>query len=226
MSKRQFSDPERYAVYTVHGEKCYMCGEPIDLFSMEVDHVIPESLLDDLPALQKVLNDYGLPKDFDIQSFANWMPACKGCNNRKRSRLFKPTPRIQLEIQIASEKAPKAAALAEARVSKQTVSKAWNTLKRAAANGEMSEQIQKEIQEFSAFHAGMREPEMVNEPMHLTPFIEVLSEGNGIRIVKGPYGVGGGPIGPHVAPEARCPSCGNAAWNGARCVVCGEMSDD
>ena len=66
MAKGQFSDAERYAVNTVHGEKFYMCCEPINLFTMEVDHIIPETLLDDSERLATILMDYGFPGDFDL----------------------------------------------------------------------------------------------------------------------------------------------------------------
>lgn len=226
MGKRQFTDEERYAVYTVHGERCYLCRRPVDLMTMEVDHVIPESLLDEPAKLAPVAAGYGLPADFDLQSFANWMPACGPCNGRKRERVFDPTPLIQVELQIAREKAPKAAALAAARVSAQSAARAWNTLKRAHAAGTLDATISEAIREFAAFHAPKRVPEAVKAPMKLTPLIEVLSESNGIRIVRGPYGVGGGPTGPNVHSSFRCSTCGSTAWNGTRCVVCGEMSDD
>jgi len=196
MAKRQFSDEERYAVYTVHGEKCYMCGEPVDLLTMEVDHVIPETLLEDRKRLATILTDYGLPADFNLQAWANWLSACSPCNNRKRSRVFNATPRIQLDLQIAAEKAPKAAALAAARVNAQVVSRAWNTIKRADANGHLDERLRSAILEFVSFHALQREAELADEPMQFTPLIQVISEKNGSRLVKGPYGVGGGPIGP------------------------------
>jgi hypothetical protein len=226
MPRRKFSDEERYAVYTVHGEKCYMCGCLVDLLTMEVDHVIPEPLLDDLPRLATILKSYGLPADFDLQSFANWLPSCGPCNNRKRSRVFNSTPRIQLDLQIAEEKSQKAAELAASRVAKRDVSRAWNTIKRAAAAGELGEQVHEAIQDFVSFHASRRVPVMAAEPMQLTPLIRVISENGGIRVVKGPYGVGARPIGPHIDSSFYCPTCGCAAWNGARCVVCGEMSDD
>ncbi len=34
----------RHAIFTVHDEKCYMCGTPLDMQSFEVEHLIPESL--------------------------------------------------------------------------------------------------------------------------------------------------------------------------------------
>lgn len=200
-----------------------MCREPIDLLTMEVDHIIPETLLEDPTRLATILTDFGLAADFDPQSFANWQPACGPCNNRKRSRVFDSTPRIQLELQIALEKAPKVEALATKRVKDQTASKAWNTIKRVAATGELSESISAEIMEFASFHAPIREPEVASEPMQLTPLIQVVSEMGGIRLIKGPYGVGGGPIGPYVHSSFYCSTCGSAAWNGARCVVCGQM---
>lgn len=226
MAKRQFSDAERYAVYTAHREKCYMCTEPVDLYSMQVDHVIPEALLDNPEELAATIAAFNLPNDFDVQSFQNWLPSCARCNNRKRSRIFNPTPRIQLELEIAAEKAPHAEELANKVVSNQAMSRAWNTIKRAADAGSLGEDIQKEIMEFSQFHKAQRDVDVSQEPILLSPLIEVMSEKNGIRIVKGPYGVGGGPIGPDVHSSFRCPSCGHSAWNGARCVVCGEMSDD
>jgi 5-methylcytosine-specific restriction endonuclease McrA len=226
MAKRQFSDEERYAVYTVHGEKCYMCGEPIDLLTMEVDHIIPEALLDEPATLGPILDGFGLPADFNLQSYANWLPACGPCNNRKRNRVFKLTPRIQIELQIAEEKAAKTAALAASRVSAQAASRAWNTIKRAHAAGDLSDTIQAAITEFAGFHAPHREADVAENPMQLTPLIQVLSEKDGIRLVKGPYGVGGGPIGPNIHSSFHCPTCGSVAWNGARCVVCGELSDE
>lgn len=108
VGKRPFTSAERYAVFTVHNEKCYMCGEPLDLLSMEVDHVIPETLLDAPEQLESVLTEYNLPAGFNLQSFANWLPACGPCNNRKRSCVFKATTRIQLDLDIAGEKAGQA----------------------------------------------------------------------------------------------------------------------
>jgi hypothetical protein len=203
-----------------------MCRKPIDLLTMEVDHIIPEMLLEAPTRLAMILDDFGLSDNFDLQSFANWRPTCGPCNNRKRSRVFNPTPLIQLELQIAGEKASRAEALATKRVNAQTASRAWNTIKRVAAAGELSEAISTDILKFATFHAPIREPEVANEPMQLTPLIQVVSETGGIRLIKGPYGVGGGPSGPYVHSSFYCSTCGSAAWNGARCVVCGQMDDD
>ncbi len=53
MNKYRFSAEERYAVYAVHNEKCYACSIAVDLKSMQVDHIIPESLLISLKNYKK-----------------------------------------------------------------------------------------------------------------------------------------------------------------------------
>ena len=226
MKRRQFIDVERYAVFTVHGERCYMCGIPLDLLTMEVDHILPASLADDPAKLRAITNTLGLPDDFALESFANWLPTCGRCNNRKRDLVFESTPIVQVELQKAAGKAARAAELATKTATDRQLAKAWNTIKRGAVNGELNEKLVRQIREFSEFHVAAREEEMKGEPIHLTPLIEVLSDNGQIRIIKGPFGVGGGPSNPSIFGNARCAACGHAAWNGARCVVCGEMDDD
>jgi 5-methylcytosine-specific restriction endonuclease McrA len=222
--KYKFSQAERHAVYTVHGEKCYISGEPLTFLTMEVDHIIPESLLENPLELEKVFAEFGLPKNFNLQSYANWKPACGPCNLKKRETIFRPTPLIQLHLQEASAKAEKAAQMATALVTNRRVESAWNVIERASEQGELSDDLRKAIEEFSLFHEQHRAPEAVGQLLRLTPLIEVLAEADGIRIVKGPYGIGGGPIHPY--PSSRCGVCGGAEWNGARCVLCGNLNDD
>ena len=152
MAKKNFSPAERYAVFTVHGEKCYLCTALLDLSSMQVDHVIPEALLDK-PELAAVLAAYDLPATFDLQSYENWLPSCGPCNNRKKARLFRPTPRIQIELEIAAEKAPEARELEKKAISKQMVAKALNTIQRAVQQSALSQEQLEEIQQFAKFHA-------------------------------------------------------------------------
>jgi 5-methylcytosine-specific restriction endonuclease McrA len=66
MSSYKFIPAQRAAIYSTHGEKCYLCGKPISLKTMEVDHIIPESLLGKPKALNSVLNALGLPSNFAI----------------------------------------------------------------------------------------------------------------------------------------------------------------
>ena len=224
MTRKQFTDAERYAIFTVHGERCYMCGEPLDLLSMEVDHIIPSSLGAEPDELRRVIEAFNLPADFELESFENWLPACERCNNRKRALVFKPTPIVQVELQKAADKAAKTKEMAERRVNDRQVANAWSRIRAAIERGGVNAELENDIKEFLGFHVSARDEETAGEPIRLGPGVEVLSDDGRIRIVRGPYGIGGGPSSP--SPHVRCPSCGHAAWSGARCVMCGEMDDD
>ena len=110
---------------------------------MHVDHVIPEALLDDPKTLTKVLKELGRKDDFCLNSYENWMPACAPCNLSKSKTVFDPTPRIQLVLQRAAEKADLARSTATEVVTERKLSLALNTIMRAKDLPEYSE-IQKQ----------------------------------------------------------------------------------
>ncbi|TFW16046.1 HNH endonuclease [Massilia arenosa] len=224
MAKRIFSSAERYAIYTVHGEKCYMCNTPVDLEGFEVDHVIAESLEND-PDLPRVLQLLGLPAEFDIQSYENWLPACGRCNNFKRNSVFSPSLLLSLQLEKANKKAEEARKLAEKKVTAQMVSRAMNTVKRALVAGRADRSAMAEFAEFINFHTENRVSEMIGKPILFEPGLELVSEQGGIRLVRGAYGVGAGPAADDVGWGMRC-VCGSPYFNGSRCVRCGLMDDD
>jgi hypothetical protein len=86
LKKNRFSYPERYAVWDCNGQRCWWCGEPLRLVDATVDHVLPESLLDDDEKRRAVLTEYGLTQEFNINGYANWLPCHNRCNQRKGSR--------------------------------------------------------------------------------------------------------------------------------------------
>lgn len=88
MAKHGFSAAVRYAIFKTHGDRCYICKVPIDMASFQVDHVIPEALLQEPARLQEVLHALGRPADFNVNSFENWLPACAPCNNGKRALVW------------------------------------------------------------------------------------------------------------------------------------------
>ena len=77
---------ERYAVWYCNGQKCWWCKEPLRLFEVTVDHVLPESLLDHTALRKKVLAEYGLPETFNINGYENWLPCHNHCNQGKSNR--------------------------------------------------------------------------------------------------------------------------------------------
>ncbi len=52
-------------MFTVHGERCWLYGEPIGLLDMEVYHIIPESL-EGRPELADLLQQLGMPAKINL----------------------------------------------------------------------------------------------------------------------------------------------------------------
>lgn len=173
MGKYSFTAAQRSAIYVKHGEKCYMCTSPIDLKSMQIDHIIPESLLADKDQLSSVLNDFGLPSDFDLNGYGNWLPSCATCNRKKSAKVFTPSPIIQIEIESAINKADEVAELAQKTVSNRELSKAINTLDRAKESGGISEEFKMSLQPIIDYLLKERNPDALYEDIKLSPYYEI-----------------------------------------------------
>jgi hypothetical protein len=224
MSDYKFSPAQRAAIFTVHGEKCYMCGVPLSLKTMEVDHVIPEVLLVQPDKLAATLGALGRPPDFEINSFANWLPSCGPCNGSKKELIFEPSLILQVNLQKAAAKAERVAAVAARSVSEKKIFNALNVLERAHVDGQLDAET---VETLASFVSAQRSPEMAKEPVRISPLYEVLSDTNGLQLVRGPFGIGGRPSTRSAHSSFGCPNCGEAAaWNGARCVICGQLSED
>lgn len=199
-----------------------MCTCPIDLKSMQVDHVIPESLIG-TSALDSAKTQLNLPSGFDVNGFENWLPACGPCNRRKSDVVFKASPLIALQLQLLQNKKYEVQDVVDKAVSRRQLSSALNTLERVEPEKLTDEDrdVLRALVEFTVNY-----PNRINagEPVRLTPLYEVLSDNGLLRVARGPYGVGGGPSNPD--PRVTCPSCGHALFSGARCVICGTMDDD
>lgn len=99
MPKQKFPAVVREAIWRAHNEKCAYTGQQVDLDSLHIDHIIPERLADNPEELSRVLADYGLPPKFDVNGYANLLPARGGVNLRKAEDIFSPeTGRFFLEM--------------------------------------------------------------------------------------------------------------------------------
>jgi hypothetical protein len=176
MSRYVFTTAERYAVFTVHGEKCYLCHRPVNLRTMEVDHLIPECLNDNPAHLAAVLAALGRPPDFDVNSYDNWMPACGPCNNEKRDTVFEPSPIVQLALQRAADKATEGRRLAAEVVSERKIANAVNVLAQASESGRLTAWVVEALKPLVLFHIGHRDPELASEPIRLTPDFALVLE--------------------------------------------------
>lgn len=230
MAKYRFIQSERHAIYSVHGAKCYICGAALTMKTVEIDHVIPESLLDDPDRLAAVLDALGRPDDFGVNSYENWMPACRPCNLTKSNTPWEPSGFVQLTLQNAAAKAEKARDVAERLVTDQSLAKAVAVLEAASESGVLSWETRQNLAPLIAQYEEDRPTEEADEPVRVNPDvaippIRILSDDGSVVAAEGPYGRGIGPSG-DVSPQMRCSVCGNPYFNGSRCILCGQMDDD
>lgn len=92
MNKRTFSWAERYAVWLHHEKRCWLCVEPLRLEETTIDHVLSESLLIYPDELAMILENWGLPHDFNINGFENWLPCHAHCNQKKGATNWRCAP--------------------------------------------------------------------------------------------------------------------------------------
>ena len=72
--RKKWTPAERAAIHGKTGGRCAYCGEEITVRGMQVDHVIPMEFY-------RVYEAEGI----DLNGMDNLLPACKSCNNYKRS---------------------------------------------------------------------------------------------------------------------------------------------
>lgn len=175
MSRYKFSSAERWAIFLVHGMKCYMCKVPIDLTTMVVDHVLPEYLLDSPSACSAAKSTLGLPDSFDLNSFENWLPACSVCNGTKSSIQFEPSPLIQVLLQKLAAKADEAHRVSAEVVRSRQVANALNVLVRAYESGVKLEGETRERLLVLLRFASARELVGSGQPLRLTPSFQLVT---------------------------------------------------
>ena len=222
--KHKFSQAQRHAVLKVHGLKCYIGHEPLDYVTAEIDNVIPESLGEKPDELAKAIEELGRPVDFDLNSFENWLPACRKCNGDKLDAPWEPSLKAQGALRRAAAKADDARAAEAELVHKQTITKALNNIARAGEKGQLSPEDLEVLAPLFEDLRSARPEEEADEPIQLTPDVAVQVSSGRWVVVDGPYGRGAGPE--HPSDAMRCGVCGYQYFNGVRCVMCGNMDDD
>jgi len=82
----------RYALWRAYDMKCFYCGQPVEFMNLNVDHVLPHSLMDDRGRFDIVLREYEIVEnfpDFSIDDLSNLVPSHgASCNLRKSDTLF------------------------------------------------------------------------------------------------------------------------------------------
>ncbi|KAB2757956.1 HNH endonuclease [Brucella anthropi] len=226
MSKKNFTRAERYAVWTVHGEKCWLCSELLSYDQAHIDHIIPETF-EGKDELNGILEQFGLSLSFDLNDWGNWLPAHAMCNQKKRAHVFRPSPMIQAEIERAINKTDAAQRAHDKFLTDRKLNTAFSQVLEAIERGSLSEEKLAELAKAAAReHSANRMPEMQGLPVMIAPGLVVLSDGDGRYILRGRSGIAGfRPKGDNLDPSWDCPNCGVTGWNGTQCIQCGMLID-
>ena len=77
---------DREKIYRKYGGRCAYCGNEIEYKNMQVDHLVPQRLIDDT-------------NKADINSFENLMPSCRRCNHYKRAHSLETFRGLLLDME-------------------------------------------------------------------------------------------------------------------------------
>jgi 5-methylcytosine-specific restriction endonuclease McrA len=88
LAQQKFSAIFREALRVAHGEKCIYCGRHILFLETKIDHVLPESTLQDPIQTRELKQRFGLPDSFDLLGYENLAPSCEPCNGKKSALLL------------------------------------------------------------------------------------------------------------------------------------------
>ena len=83
MSKFNIPDLQRVAIWEAHDKKCFYCRESIRFTDLHIDHVIPEHINSEVGPVKRIVEEYGLPEGFGVNTYHNLVPCHANCNLRK-----------------------------------------------------------------------------------------------------------------------------------------------
>lgn len=101
--QRQVGEIERVAIWTAHSKRCAYCGEPLRYQDLEIDHVLPQSLIKSPGELNELISKLALASDFSIAALGNLVPAHGTCNSKKGDRVFNEA-NARFFLEIANQK--------------------------------------------------------------------------------------------------------------------------
>jgi len=179
-AKRRFSYAERYAVWYCNGQRCWWCKEPLRLAEVTIDHVLPESLLDNEGSLEAVLTEYGLPKNFNINAYENWLPCHNHCNQSKASRAPTFVPGNKAILDGLAERAAWTARIENSVTTNVAKDKVFKALfaaleQRTLSVRDLDELLQAFVDDPSA--AGVPEDVIILDSGYWIPRNEIVREG-------------------------------------------------
>ena len=171
---------ERFGIWKAWKGLCAWCREPVLFKNCDKEHLIPRDAENNLADLIK---RFGLPSDFEIESFENWVPSCSSCNKQKGTRLVDPAPLISVVFVTARHHAPLAREISKTIDSEP---KKARTLARLGATVETQQLTKEEILEFLSglpclIQKAAAPPQ---EILHIAPAWDVVESGGRVIEVR------------------------------------------
>src|SRR4051812_5438501 len=97
-------DMTRLAMFDAWDQRCTWCRRPLFFNEMEIEHLLPKSLVGKKRLV--TLQLHGHSPEFDLDALENLAPSCGPCNRGKGSKPPPNAPVIALMLAKASDKAP------------------------------------------------------------------------------------------------------------------------
>lgn len=223
MVKYDFSSAESFGVWHAFEGLCFWCGVPVSFQEVTVDHVVPESIEDDEGKLIAIKLLYGLPEEFGINTFLNWVPAHAKCNQRKGQDLFSPSPAMLAILERVAKRAIFAKSTAANAIANKNKGRILGRLRSALEAKTISRE---EVEEL---FAGIVQNPMLpaaEVALQVSPYWTIVHKQNGLATVTDGRRTGITPVAANPHYSWKCPNCGqHGPWNGVICMSCGRMSD-
>ena len=229
MKKYKFTNLERLVIWENYDNKCFWCGEPLRFNDTSVDHVIPESLLENPEKLNQVKFLYKLPENFEINNFENWVPAHMKCNSRKGIKIFENSPVMIMILEQLLKKSEKLKTEYEKLKHRQSKDKVVGKLVSDLENNTISsDDLIELLKDIIPFENASPVPLLKkNEITHIPEDAKVLSVDRNNRHIRVVLGNRAGNVPMDEMPERSwmCDYCHNyGPWNGNQCIICGHFS--
>jgi len=107
MARKRLPTSRRAAIWRAHGRRCIYCTDLVTFADLDVDHIVPSHLKSQPDELSKLLDEYGLTNNFDLDGLLNLVPSHRRCNLQKKG-LVLPKSRALHFLSIAEDRHNKA----------------------------------------------------------------------------------------------------------------------
>ncbi len=88
MSKVTLKTIRRQSLWEVYDRRCFYCDKILFFGECEIDHIISQDMKRKYNERKRILNYYGLPESFDIDSIENQVPCHSNCNKKKGPKRY------------------------------------------------------------------------------------------------------------------------------------------